>query len=239
MKKTQAQDTDLTGQASTAGSEHINVCRRKALVVGSAALANLMFSPTTLSQPAPESIKFKRVPTQYIAALGSPQASSGSNAQEWGLWRNDPGPRGVDLDDYEKLKANNNLAPAQWSFDNEDWWLEEHGLIMEAPEFPLPAGHYLVTGDREAEAILTVHPVSSDGSQPWELDNDATIYDVTHLRCRSGRYTPTNKKDTCTPASAHQEDFPVRSGAEMPTVNGCNKQDYAVFIVRAVAVNNA
>jgi len=37
-------------------------------------------------------LKFKRIPTQFIAALGKPGASSGSNAQSWGLWRLDPGP---------------------------------------------------------------------------------------------------------------------------------------------------
>ena len=37
-----------------------------------------------------------------------------------------------------------------------DWWLEEHGLIMEKPSFPLPAGKYMVTGDREVTTELTV-----------------------------------------------------------------------------------
>ena len=32
-------------------------------------------------------------------------------------------------------------APAGWSFDKADWWLEEHGLIMEKPE-PLPPGNW-------------------------------------------------------------------------------------------------
>ena len=43
---------------------------------------------------------FKRIPTQFIAALGDPAATSGSGAQSWGLWRRDPGPRGVWLVKY-------------------------------------------------------------------------------------------------------------------------------------------
>jgi hypothetical protein len=39
-----------------------------------------------------------------------------------------------------------------------DWWLEEHGLIMEKPSFPLPAGKYMVTGDREITTELTITP---------------------------------------------------------------------------------
>ena len=38
---------------------------------------------------------FKRIPTQFIAALGDPTSDSGSNAKEWGIWTVDPGPRGV------------------------------------------------------------------------------------------------------------------------------------------------
>ena len=41
------------------------------------------------------------------------------------------------LSRYEQLEAAGGVAPAQWKFDNTDWWLEEHGLIMEQPEFPL------------------------------------------------------------------------------------------------------
>lgn len=216
----------------------LNNClsRRNLLVAGIAVATTLMTSPAVLAQSG--QTKFRRIRTQYIAALGDPQSSSGNNAQEWGLWRKDPGPRGVDLDDYGKLRANGGVAPAKWTFDNTDWWLEEHGLIMEEPEFPLPAGQYMVTGDREAKAVLTVHSMTSDGNQQWELDNNASIYDVTHLRCRSGRYTPTTDGGTCSPAQAMKNDFPVRPGAPMPGVDGCNKQDYAVFIVTAVAVDN-
>lgn len=47
-------------------------------------------------------MRFKRISTQYIAALGDPGATSGSGAQAWGLWPLDPGPRGVELDNYER-----------------------------------------------------------------------------------------------------------------------------------------
>jgi hypothetical protein len=35
-------------------------------------------------------------------------------------------------------------APVGWKFDPREFWLEEHGLIMEIPA-PLPAGKYKVT----------------------------------------------------------------------------------------------
>ena len=73
----------------------------------------------------------KLSPIQFIAALGDKDASSGKGAQEWGLWRLDPGPRGVQLGAYEKLAAKGGKAPAGWQFNDKAWWLEEHGLIME------------------------------------------------------------------------------------------------------------
>jgi len=186
-----------------------------------------------LAQTAPT---FVRVPTQYIAALGAPGATSGSDAQLWGLWREDPGPRGVWLEAHEDLAATGGLAPAGWRFDAADWWLEEHGLIMEQPEFPLPPGAYLVTGGRETLTALTIHPKDAEGRQRWELANGATLYDVTHLACRSARYTPMPDGGACAPANAVTTDFPVDPGAEMPPVKGCAKQDYAVLFVVGVAV---
>ncbi len=182
--------------------------------------------------------KFKRIPTQFIAALGDPGATSGSNAQSWGLWRLDPGPRGVWLDSYEQLKAAGGVAPAQWKFDSTDWWLEENGLIMEKPDFPVPPGKYVVTGDREVITVLTVHPADKDGAKRWELDNGAELYDVTHLPCRSARYTSATSDGSCSPAKAQKSAFPVTPGGPMPPVEGCNKQDYAVLFVIGVAVEN-
>jgi hypothetical protein len=176
--------------------------------------------------------QFKRVPIQYIAALAPPQATSGNNAETWGLWHQDPGPRGVRLKYYDRLV--NGVAPAGWHHDDKAWWLEEHGLLMESPDFPIPAGQYLVTGDREVASVLTVHPAATDGKQRWELADGATLYDVTHLRCRSALYTPAKEGGSCSPTAARESDFPVSPGAAMPPVAGCAKQDYQVLIVIGV-----
>lgn len=168
---------------------------------------------------------FRRYPTtQFIAALGDPKSSSGVGAQEWGVWRKDPGPRGVWLKDYQSFEIHNNYAPAGWKFDPNDWWLEEHGLIMESPDFPLPAGRYLVTGGRDVTTGLTV---LIDGR--WELD-EGRLCDVTHLPCRSARYKPV-VEGSGSPANARLADFPVRPGAIMPVVEGAEKQDYAVLFL--------
>ena len=66
--------------------------------------------------------KFRRIEPQFIAALGDPGAKSGSGAQSWGFWNQDPGPRACKLDHYPQLKATG-VAPAQWKFDAADWWL--------------------------------------------------------------------------------------------------------------------
>ncbi len=181
---------------------------------------------------------FRRIPTQFIAALGDPAATSGRGAQSWGLWRVDPGPRGVRLDNYEQLKAAGGIAPALWGFDSTDWWLEENGLIMENPDFPVPAGKYIVTGNREVVTMLTVHPIDKDGTARWELEDGAKLYDVTHLACRSARYTPATSDNSCSPARAPKNAFRVTPGALMPPVEGCNKQDYSVLFVIGVSVEN-
>ena len=90
------------------------------------------FLPSALAESP---TTFKHIPVQYIVALGDPSANAGSGAQSWGLWRQDPGPRGCLLKDYAQLKTTG-VAPAQWKFDSTDWWLEEHGAIMEKPVFP-------------------------------------------------------------------------------------------------------
>ena len=107
---------------------------------------------------------------------------------------------------------------------------------MEAPDFPLPAGKYLVTGDREVTTVLTIHPKGKDGTQRWELAEGAKLYDVTHLPCRSARYTPAGNGAVCSPAKARPKDFPVTPGAAMPAVAGCKKQDYAVLFVIGVGI---
>jgi hypothetical protein len=80
----------------------------------------------------------------------------------------------------------------------------------------------MVTGDREVTTVLTI-----DAEGRWALDT-GTLHDVTHLPCRSARYSGS------TPANARPTDFPVTPGADMPAVNGCSKQDYAVVFVVAL-----
>jgi len=202
---------------------------RRLLAIGSLMLAAGLQLPIQAS--GPDLSKFRRIEPQYIAALGEPGATSGNGAQSWGLWNQDPGPRGCKLDRYPELKAAGGVAPAQWKFDASDWWLEEHGLIMEKSTFPLPPGKYLVTGDLTVTSVLTIHPKDKDGNQRWELADGATIYDVTHLACRSARYTPSTANNSCSPANVRNTGFPVTPGAAMPAVKDCHKQDYAVLIV--------
>jgi hypothetical protein len=149
---------------------------------------------------------FKRCQTQFLAALGDPASSSGSGAERWGIWRLDPGPRGARrarstschpflhaaspartrlLRDCsgERLQRFDQLAKdrrgrAGWDFTPSDFWIEEHGLIMEAPDIPIVPStatgprKFVVTGDREARIrrhtqtsarapiTLTSHPIA-------------------------------------------------------------------------------
>jgi hypothetical protein len=235
-------DLNACGSATVSATGSRQLSRRRFLAAGTALAALAALPETAVSQlvygvrGTPS--KFRRISTQFIAALGDPDARSGTNAQLWGLWRRDPGPRGVRLDGYERLQAAGGLAPAQWQFDSNDWWLEEHGLIMEQPEFPVSAGQYMVTGDREVRSVLTIHPVERNGEQRWELADGATLHDVTHLACRSARYTRATSATACSPAKAQITEFPVSPGASMPPVENCHKQDYAVLLVIGVAVEN-
>ena len=191
----------------------------------------LLFSSASQPIHAADLSKFRRIEPQYIAALAEPGATSGNGAQSWGLWSLDPGPRGSELDRYDQLKAAG-VAPSGWKFDAADWWLEEHGLIMEKPAFPLPPGKYAVTGGRKVTTVLTIHPKDKDGNQRWELADGATIYDVTHLGCRAARYQPAAAaNNSCSPANVRTTGFPVNPETAMPAVKGCRKQDYAVLIV--------
>merc|ERR1712216_769735 len=107
-----------------------------------------------------------------------------------------------------------------------EWWLEEHGLIMEKPDFPLPVGRYEVTGGRETTSILTIQ---DDGR--WELDS-GKLYDVTDLSCRAARYT----SQGASPANAQLYDFPVKPGAPMPFVSGTITRDYLVLSIVSVEI---
>ena len=208
------------------------------LLFGSFLLPSFNLNRSQAHAAGGDQTKFQRKSTQFIAALGDPRATSGSGAQSWGLWPLDPGPRGVELNSYKRLKDAGGVAPARWKFDSTDWWLEEHGLIMEQPNFPLPPGKYLVTGAREVTAVLTIHAADKTGDRRWELNNGAVLYDVTHLACRSARYTPVEVGGSCSPANAQKTAFPVAPGAAMPPVQGCTKQDYAVLIVIGVGVED-
>jgi hypothetical protein len=79
--------------------------------------------------------------------------------------------------------------------------------------------------------VLTIQPKDKHGNQRWELADGATLYDVTHLGCRSARYTPATANNSCSPANVRTKGFPVNPGAAMPVVKGCRKQDYTVLIV--------
>ena len=183
-----------------------------------------------------EALRFKPIKTQFIAALGNPDASSGTGAQHWGLWKSDPGPRGVWLSDFDNLQAKGGLAPAKWQFDNGEWWLDENGLLMEKPTFPMSPGHYVVTGEREVTTLLTVHAPDQNGDQKWELHGDARLYDVTHLPCRSARYSSINGESTCSPTKVTNTRFPIIPVDPMPAVEGCHKLDYSVLFVIGMLV---
>ncbi|CAJ1350654.1 unnamed protein product [Effrenium voratum] len=221
------------GQDKTCREAEVQAEAKAEEALSSLSRRAILAAPAALAQPAAaedSKTEFKRLrEIQYIAALGDPKANSGGGAESWGLWRKDPGPRGVRLYEYDKLKFRGGVAPAKWQFDDNDWWLEEHGLIMEKPDFPLPAGKYLVTGAREVTTSLTV---SENGT--WQLGDGAKLYDVTHLPCRSARYTPASGA-TCKPTQDLELQFPVVPGAVMPPQAGCNKQDYAVLFVIGVA----
>ena len=128
------------------------------------------------------------------------------------------------LQGYDNLKKQGGKAPSGWAFDEKDWWLEEHGLIMENVD-PLPAGKYVVTGDRGVTNVLDI-----DQKGAWSLADKATLADVTHGPCRAGRYTGSS----CSPSSVDAQAFPIKSGGIMPAVSGCAKQDYAVLFILGV-----
>jgi len=193
-----------------------------------------------LSNPGYERVS----PLQFVAALGDPDASSGGGAQHWGLWRTDPGPRGLRLRDYERMVgsgSDNNdessssaVSRPTW-LDDADFFLDENAIIMPPPEFPLPPGKYLVTGARTVTTGLTI-----DATGNWKLDdgdgddtNGHTLYDVTHLPCRAARYRRRVAQDAenGSPSTVRRGDFPVAPGGVMPDVPGTDKQIYSVLFI--------
>lgn len=79
------------------------------------------FAATAAEEP-PKFQRLQRI--QFIAALGDPEATSGTGAETWGLWREDPGPQGVRLGSYQRsLESTGGKAPAGWMFDRNAWWV--------------------------------------------------------------------------------------------------------------------
>lgn len=185
----------------------------------------------TLAGPLAAQPKIRYIPLQYIAALAPEAARSGTGAETWGLWRVDPGPIGVWLRLYQTLQAAGNIAPAGWRFDIDDWWLDENGLIMKAPEFPMPGGRYFVTNGETNASLLTVEKPDAEGRQSWSLSDDMSVADVTHGPCRSARYRPKGAPGSCTPVNADRSVFPLKPGESPPLVEGCDRKEYAVLIV--------
>ena len=204
---------------------HVKLTRRAWLTSALATLFTARFAPPAMA------VEYKRIPTQYIAALAPDGATSGTGAETWGLWREDPGPIGVWLRFYKKLREVGGIGPTGWRFDIDDWWLDENGLIMKAPDFPMPAGQYYVTNGERHISLLTVEAPDENGSQGWSLSDDKTIAHVTHGPCRSARYTPEGETATCSPENANQNVFPLAPGDSPPPVTGCHKKEYAVLIV--------
>ena len=182
--------------------------------------------------------KIRRIQTQYIATTAPAGATSGNGAETWGIWTVDPGPIGVWLRLYQSLQKAGNIAPSGWKFDINDWWLDENGLIMKSPEFPIPAEQYYVTNGEQHISLLTIEQPDAEGKQAWSLSDDKTIGDVTHGPCRSARYTPKTGLDTCSPKDANRAVFPLKAGEPPPLVRGCNRKQYAVLIVFGLPIES-
>ena len=59
-----------------------------------------------------------------------------------------------------------------------------------------------------------------------------TLYTVTHLPCRSARYT--GAPSDFAPSTVEAQRFPVPPGAAMPPLSGCAHRDYAVLFIVGV-----
>ena len=206
--------------------QKIKTITRRAWMLGSLSFFGALIAPPAFAQK-----KYRPVRPQYIAALAPAGATSGTGAETWGIWRVDPGPIGVWLRFYKLLRQAGNIAPAGWRFNIDDWWLDENGLIMRAPEFPISVGQYYVTNGEDHISLLTIGAPDKDGKQAWSLSDGKTLKDVTHGPCRSARYTPVGTSGTCTPEKANLSDFPLAPGEDVPAIEMCNRQIYAVLIV--------
>lgn len=157
--------------------------------------------------------------------------TSGDGAREWGVWRTDPGNTGVRFSGIPQLEATGR-APRGWSFNPEEWWVEEHGMIMTNPD-PLPEGRYKVVWlNRRAGYVPTVELTISGDS--WTLSHGANLHDVTHGPCRSAKYTTPARGGHCVPDDIPQSRFPMPSGSVMPDVPGCDRVDYRVLFIDSI-----
>ena len=141
---------------------------RRLLAMGTLMLAAGLQQPVHAS--GVDFSKFRRIEPQDIAALGDPGATSGSGAQSWGLWSQDPGPRGGKLDlGLRSIEGGRRRGAGTVSIDAA--WTggrgRNTGRIMEKPTFPLPPGKDLVTGDRTVTTVLTIQPKDKDGNERW------------------------------------------------------------------------
>jgi hypothetical protein len=79
-------------------------------------------------------------------------------------------------------------------------------------------------------SVLTIAAPDAAGHQAWALADGASLYDVTHLRCRAAVYTAAEGQ-MCSPEATPLQVFPMEPDLAMPAVTGCSKQDYQVLIV--------
>jgi len=186
---------------------------RRALLASTLTAVTYNIATVGLPAYAARSNGYEKVsPLQFIAATGDPDASSGSGADSWGIWKTDPGPLGLPMRAY---KAGNTKP---W-LDESDFFLDENAIIMPPPQYPLPAGKYLVTGARTTTTGLTI-----DKEGNWKLD-EGKLLDVTHQPCRAARYT------NGSPNSVKGDGFHISPGGIMPDVQGTKKQIYSVVFI--------
>ncbi|MEM6987666.1 MAG: hypothetical protein AAF499_14135 [Pseudomonadota bacterium] len=102
---------------------------------------------------------------------------------------------------------------------------------MKSPEFPMPAGEYVVSNGVSNISLLRVDEPAAAGEQSWSLSDSMTIADVTHGPCRSARYRPRQTSGQCSPENAPQTVFPLGPGEQPPSVQYCDRKIYAVLIV--------
>lgn len=182
----------------------------------------------------PAAGSWDRVYGQFLAVDPGMRHSSdsrGDGATAWGVWRTDPGTTGVHFNGIQSLEQTGR-APRGWTFDPNQWWVEEHGLIMANPD-PMPAGRYKVVWlNRRPGYVPTVELTITGDS--WTLSDGATLHDVTHGPCRSAKYTTPSAGGQCLPENVPQRQFPVRPGAVMPDVPGCDRVDYAVLFLDSI-----